>query len=391
MSIWDWLTNPAGLTPHGFCLSWAPGLIELHAASDAIVGLSYFSIPLALAAFINQRRDLQYGWVAYLFIAFIMACGTTHLFSILTLWVPAYGFEGLVKLLTAVLSVATAMILWQLLPKLVALPSPAQLANLNRELSETVSGQTKTAALLRITEAKVRAANTDLERRVAEQTAELRAANAQLTEALAERTAALDQRDVLLREVYHRVKNNLQIVDSLLMMQASELDETAKIAIKGLRNRIHALGLVHHQLMNSANLKTFDIEPFLKELSENLVSGAGDNVQVSVRAIPLETGLDFAIPLGLLVTELVTNSLKHAFPEGQGTISVELEHDDAEGGVRLVVRDNGRGQPIETPQPRRGLGATIIKGLVRQLRGSIALSNDHGARTEIHVPVPTAG
>ena len=85
MSIWDWLTNPAGLTPHGFCLSWAPGLIELHAISDAIVGLSYFSIPLALAAFINRRRDLQYGWVAYLFVAFIMACGTTHLFSILTL------------------------------------------------------------------------------------------------------------------------------------------------------------------------------------------------------------------------------------------------------------------------------------------------------------------
>jgi hypothetical protein len=108
MSIWDWLLNPTGLTPHGFCLSWAPGLMSLHAGSDVVIGLSYFSIPLAIAAFVRRRPDLEYGWVAYLFVAFILACGTTHLLAILTLWVPAYGVEGLIKLATAVLSVATA-------------------------------------------------------------------------------------------------------------------------------------------------------------------------------------------------------------------------------------------------------------------------------------------
>lgn len=381
MSFWDWLVNPAGLTPHGFCLSWAPGLVGLHATSDAVVGLSYFSIPLALGAFTSQRRDLQYGWVVYLFMAFIMACGTTHLFSVLTLWVPAYGFEGLVKLLTALLSVATAVLLWPLIPKLVALPSPAQLEHLNRELSQTVAEQTKTSALLRASETQVRAANSDLERRVAEQTAELRAANAQLTEALAER-------DILLREVYHRVKNNLQIVDSLLLMQAQDLtDPVAKRALKALRSRVHALGLVHHQLMNSDNLKTFSIEPFLKELSDNLLGVAGDGVRITVRAIPLEVGLDFAIPLGLLVTELVTNCLKHAFPNGKGTILVSLDHGQ-DGEIRLIVQDDGPGLPAEPPPTRSGLGAGIIQGLVSQMRGVMTLTNDHGARAEIHVPAP---
>src|SRR6201996_5455532 len=96
MSISEWLFNPSGLTPHGFCLLWAPGLIFLHAASDAVIGLAYFSIPLALASFSAQRKDLEYGWVAYLFVAFILACGMTHLMSILTLWVPAYGIEGII-------------------------------------------------------------------------------------------------------------------------------------------------------------------------------------------------------------------------------------------------------------------------------------------------------
>src|ERR1700740_1612360 len=112
MSLQDWLLDPSGLTPHGFCLSWAPGLIALHAGSDAMIGLAYLSIPLALAAFVGQRRDIEYGWVAYLFVAFILACGATHLLSILTLWVPAYGIEGLVKAATAIPSIGTAAVLW---------------------------------------------------------------------------------------------------------------------------------------------------------------------------------------------------------------------------------------------------------------------------------------
>jgi PAS domain S-box-containing protein len=173
LSIWEWLLNPAGLTPHGFCLSWAPGLVALHAGADAVIGLSYISIPLALAWIARERSDFHYRWIIQLFAAFILACGITHLFSILTLWVPAYGIEGLVKALTAALSIATAVALWPLLPRLLSLPAPGQLERLNVELSARVAAHEASTVLLRESEARIRVSNAELEQRVIERTAAL--------------------------------------------------------------------------------------------------------------------------------------------------------------------------------------------------------------------------
>jgi len=379
-SLYDWLFNPSGLTPHGFCLLWAPGLITLHAASDAIIALAYFSIPLALASFAVQRKDLEYSWIIHLFVAFILACGTTHLMSIVTLWSPAYGIEGIIKAITALLSIATAAILWPLIPKLVALPSASQLKQLNFQLLFKVDEQERTAQLLRESEMHVRQSNTELERRVEERTAELVAANARLSQ-------TLEQRDLLLREVYHRVKNNLQVIDSIVTLQTRRLtDPEAKNALQGLRRRLYALGLVHQQLMGSSNLKTFDVSPFLKELSENIMEGIGGrDISLSVRAIPLDVDLDFAIPLGLLVTELVTNSLKHAFPDGKGKIDVALNR-LPDGTLALIVSDDGAGYDIlEAAQKDRaaGLGTALIDGLVSQLKATIKVHRLNGTTSEI--------
>ena len=220
----------------------------------------------------------------------------------------------------------------------------------------------------------------------------LEAAKCDLEDVVKERTAALLQRDLLLREVYHRVKNNLQLIDSLLLMQVRQLsDPDAKIALQSLRNRVYALGLVHHQLMGSDNLKTFDIAPFLQELSNNLIKGsAGRNISLSVRAMPLDVGLDFAIPLGLLVTELVTNSLKHAFPDGNGNIDVTLDRSET-GNIALVVSDNGRGNRsagTASEVRKMGLGSSIIESLVAQLEGTILVQNANGTRSEICVAAP---
>ncbi|MCA1455758.1 response regulator [Bradyrhizobium sp. BRP22] len=115
------------LSPHGICLLWEPGLIWLHVISDALIAAAYFSIPVALAIFVSKRRDVAFGWVFWAFALFILFCGFTHVLSIVTLWVPIYGIEGIVKLMTAVASIVTAAMLWPLLPKLLALPSPSQL------------------------------------------------------------------------------------------------------------------------------------------------------------------------------------------------------------------------------------------------------------------------
>ena len=204
-------------------------------------------------------------------------------------------------------------------------------------MNATIAEKERTYALLEDSEARFRAINLDLEKRVAEKTAELTASNHQLA-------TSLEHRDTLIREVYHRVKNNLQTIDALIAVQYRRItDDTAKKALHDLRQRVYALGLVHQQLMDSSDLKTFDIAPFLEDLTHNLVeAGFQQGVKMTVRSIPLKVGFDFAIPLGLLVTELVTNSLKHAFPDGIGKITVVLERNDDEK-LTLIVSDNGKG------------------------------------------------
>ncbi len=133
-SVWD----ANGFVPHGVCLLWRPEILGLHVASDVLIGLSYFSIPLALLYFVHRRRDVAFGWIALLFAVFIVACGTTHFFNVWTLWNADYMLEGVIKAVTAVTSLLTAVALWLLMPRLLALPSPAQLALANQTLEREI-------------------------------------------------------------------------------------------------------------------------------------------------------------------------------------------------------------------------------------------------------------
>ena len=195
---------------------------------------------------------------------------------------------------------------------------------------------------------------------------------------------ALAERDLLLREVHHRVKNNLQVVAALVVLQARKLEDLqARKALMGLHSRVLALGLVHQQLMGSSNYKTFDIAPFLRQLVDNIVDGAGgDGIELTVDACPLDVGLDFAVPLGLLVTEIITNSLKHAFPGGIGRVSVLLRPENEER-FRLVISDNGVLSQDGWPPAKGGVGLDIVGRLVAQLRGEMVTKHDGGATTEI--------
>lgn len=158
--------------PHVYCLRDA-GVIWLHVTSDAIVAISYFLIPVALICMIRQRRDLAFPWMFALFGLFILACGSTHLLAIYTLWHPVYRFEGMIKAVTALASLPTAVILFRLLPRVVALPSPAQLRESNEALASEVNER-------RLAEQRVRNLNIELEHRVRERTVDLESANEKL-------------------------------------------------------------------------------------------------------------------------------------------------------------------------------------------------------------------
>ena len=159
--------------PHGYCLSWDPMLVGLHVVSDALTALSYYTIPVMLLVLMRKRTDLKFSWLFALFGVFIMACGATHVMSIWNLWVPDYLAAGVLKGITAVASVGTAIVMVKLVPLLVALPGPAQWQAVHEDLQRQVAERDQA-------EAEVKRLNADLESRVAARTDEMVAANEQL-------------------------------------------------------------------------------------------------------------------------------------------------------------------------------------------------------------------
>jgi PAS domain S-box-containing protein len=197
-----------GFMPHGYCLLWKPSVFWLNLVSDAIIALSYYSIPFVLVYFAMRRRDLAFRWMFVMFGIFILGCGTTHVMGIWTLWNPDYAVDGLVKAATALVSILTAIMLWPLMPQALALPSPAQLAQVNRDLNRQIAER-------HAAEAAVRQLNDELEQRVRERSAELEAANARLRAEIQERSQAeerLKASETRYRQVVELIQEGIWII-----------------------------------------------------------------------------------------------------------------------------------------------------------------------------------
>ncbi|WP_229714507.1 sensor histidine kinase [Aquisalinus luteolus] len=148
---------------HGYCLMWKPWLVGLHGLSDILTALAYFAIPVAIFIFVKRRGDLEMKNLAWMFVAFITMCGLTHVVGLITLWAPIYETEGWVKGATAVVSVITAIAIFPLIPKALAIPSPSQLQLVNEQLSAEIDAHKKTLA-------ELEAARAELELRVEQRT-----------------------------------------------------------------------------------------------------------------------------------------------------------------------------------------------------------------------------
>ncbi|WP_028672110.1 PAS domain S-box protein [Saccharospirillum impatiens] len=199
--LWNYMFS-SNLMPHGMCYLWRPDMLVLHAGSDTIIALSYFSIPLALAQYWKKREGTEFGWVLKLFAAFILACGTTHLFSIWNIWNGDYYAQGLVKLITAGVSLATAIVIWPLIPRLVSIPSPVMLAERNEALHREVD--------LRISaENRLRDFYASLEQAVADRTEELQKAK----DALERQIRSSDRVKQRLQSIFESAPNGMIVVN----------------------------------------------------------------------------------------------------------------------------------------------------------------------------------
>jgi len=203
--------------------------------------------------------------------------------------------------------------------------------------------------------------------------------------------ASLKEKEVLLKEIHHRVKNNLQIISSLLHLQSRYIKDKQDLkAFKDSQNRVRSMALVHEKLYQSQDLARIDLAEYIRNLTTDLFRSYGvksATIKLKINVGEVLLGIDTAIPCGLIINELVSNSLKHAFPAGrEGEICIDL-HSDNDDKFVLIVRDNGVGFPKDLDfRNTESFGLRLVRTLTDQLEGNIELDSNGGTTFKITFP-----
>jgi signal transduction histidine kinase len=392
------LLDSSMFSPHGICLLWEPELIWLHVVSDAVIAAAYFSIPFALAIIVSKRRDFQFGWIGWSFAAFIMACGLTHIFSIITLWVPIYGLEGIVKAITAIASIITAVILWPLIPKIIAIPSSAQLRQAHKALEE--EGEQR------------RGAETLLQRFRETEATETQIRQAQKMEAVGQLTGG----------IAHDFNNILTVITGTIEILGDAVADRPQLAgiarlieeaaARGAALTQHLLAFARKQPLQPTSV---DINMLMVDTVKLLQPTIGE--LVSIDFVPGEDVAPALVDSSQLATAILNLALnaRDAMPNGGQlrieTANVELQDDrlQAYDGpaagqyVMISISDTGHGiaadelnkvfEPFYTTKEvgkGTGLGLSMVYGFVKQSKGHITIQSEKGRGTTILICIPQA-
>jgi two-component sensor histidine kinase/tetratricopeptide (TPR) repeat protein len=216
---------------------------------------------------------------------------------------------------------------------------------------------------------------------------EINLKNRSLQQVLTDKDNLLAEKEWMLKEIHHRVKNNLQIITSLLHSQGVYLkDQAAVSAIRESQNRVHAMALIHQKLYQSDRLSSIPMNEYIAEIVDYLITSFDrqDTVKPHFDVAPIDLDVTLAVPLGLIINEAVTNSLKYGFPGNQsGTVYVELAALSA-NTYRLMISDNGIGLPADlNPNRSRTLGLSLIRGLSKQLSAGLQINSVNGVQLSL--------
>ncbi|WP_282018065.1 sensor histidine kinase [Salegentibacter mishustinae] len=193
------------------------------------------------------------------------------------------------------------------------------------------------------------------------------------------------EKELLLKEIHHRVKNNLEMVKSLIALQSAQIeDPSTKDAMIASQNRVQSMGIIHQKLYQGENLGSIEMKDYFINLSEGILDSfnAADKVKIECAMDNLELDVDTAVPIGLIVNELLTNALKYAFPEEkEGVINISLEK-DSNKNLKLEIRDNGIGKTKGLAPMGTGFGSQLVKLLTQQLNGKMTERIEDGTHIE---------
>lgn len=381
--MWDGFRELLGgaYAPHGYCLLWQPWLVWTMAISDALIALAYFSIPIALVTFVRKRRDVAFGGVFWAFALFITACGLTHVAALWNLWNGDYQLEAIIKAITAAASVLTAMLLWPLLPKAIALPSPAHLHAANEALRAEIAEREKAEAAL---------------------------VQARKMEAMGQLTGG----------IAHDFNNLLQVVSGSLDLIAGRSvdDERTQHLTSSALAAVDRGRRLTSQLLSFSRIQRIELKPvrvadLLAGIEELLVRTVDPTVKLRIDADNApEAVVADAVQLELALLNLALNA-RDAMPRG-GDLSVTLRHhrlagrDDVEDGdyLGITVTDTGEGiapeilprvfEPFFTTKPTgdgSGLGLSMVFGMARQSGGTVDIESTPGKGTSVTIFLRQAG
>jgi signal transduction histidine kinase len=378
------------LPPHGYCLLWWPQLVWTHVVSDALIALAYFSIPLALIHFVRRRKDMAFGGVFWLFALFITACGATHVMSIWNLWHGDYGIEALIKVVTAIASVFTAILLWPLLPKALAMPSPGELSLANQELGARIAERDSALAALKHEAAE-------------RQKAEAALFQAQKIEAVGQLTGG----------IAHDFNNLLQTVSGnmeLILNHTQDNPRVARWAVNASsaldRGKKLTAQLLAFSRTQALELKPIALRPTMTDTIDMLHRtlgpqvtlepdlGAGywhviaDPTQLELSVLNLAINARDAMPSGGILRIITKPVLIMAedgdLPPGQ---YIDIIVSDTGTGMAPEVRDRAFEPFFTTKDLGRGtgLGLSMVFGIARQSGGTAILESEPGKGTTVTI------
>ncbi len=367
--------------PHGHCYFWRPDILWTHVLSDGVIALAYFSIPITLVYFLSKRKDFPFRGVLALFAAFIILCGTTHIFGIITVWKPIYALDGLVKAVTALVSIATALVMVPLVPIALSMRSPAELEAANQLLQAEVERR-------RETEKRLEAAVEDLYRSNEELEQFASAASHDLQSPL---RAVVNFTQLLKRHAEGKLDNEADeyfgfIEDGGKRMQAliTDMPQVSRVGKESVRMEVVPMQQV--------------LEKAKSQLQLNL-----QEASATVHAENLPNVLGHEGHLIQLLQNVIGNAIKYVAPGVKPVVAITAtrENDD----WHFVVADNGIGieekhlkavfaifRRLHTQDqyPGSGIGLSICKKIIERHKGRIWIESETGKGSQFHFTLPAA-